>query len=117
MNAPSTKDQAILSAVFARMDVVAGMLSTGFLSGMTLVLATAILLLRATPEGSQIGPHLSLLTDYLPGYTVSWAGIAPAFAYGFGLGAVLGCLLGIFWNLAHYLALGILIIRSADFSD
>ena len=117
MQNPSHTDQAILSAVFAKMDVVAMSIAFGILLGMGLFLATAILLMQSTPEGYPVGPHLALLQDYLPGYHVAWSGLIPGFLYGFGLGGIVGSLLSAFWNLAHYMALGVMIIRTNVLAD
>jgi hypothetical protein len=107
----------LLSAIFAKMDVVGLSLSMGVLCGMALFGATAVLLLQPTPENLPIGPHLGALADYLPGYSVSWLGALVGSGYGLVIGASLGFFVALHWNLAHYLAIGLLLLRSAELAD
>jgi len=44
---------------------------TGAVGGLGLFLATAILLVKG---GRVVGPNLSLLGEFLPGFSVTWAG-------------------------------------------
>jgi hypothetical protein len=89
MNRP-VRDHEILSAVFAKMDVPAMSVAAGALCALMLFLATAILLLQTVPEGYPVGPHLSTLAHYLPGYEVSWYGALIGMFYGFLIGAIGG---------------------------
>ena len=111
------KDHEILAAVFARMDVPALAGSAGVLGALSLFLATAILLMQTVPENYPVGPHLSALADYLPGYSVSWAGAFIGAFYGFLAGAVGGFFTAVYWNIAHYVALGVMLISSAELAD
>lgn len=110
-------NQELLSAIFAKMDVVGLALSMGVLCGMALSGATAILLLQPVPENYPIGPHLGALADYLPGYSVSWTGALVGAGYGMVTGAFAGFFIALHWNLAHYVAIGLLLIRSAEMAD
>jgi len=116
MNRP-VKDHEILSAVFAKMDVFALLVAAGVVCALGLFLATAVLLLQPVPEHYSVGPHLSALSDYLPGYSVSWPGSIVGGFYGFLVGAVIGFASGVYWNLAHYVALGVMLISSAELAD
>lgn len=116
MNRP-VQDHEILSAVFAKMDAIALMIAAGVLGALVLSLATAILLLQPVPESYPVGPHLSALADYLPGYSVTWAGVLIGALYGFLMGAVSGFAGAVYWNLAHYVALGVMLISSAELAD
>ena len=111
------RDHEILSAVFAKMDVPAMTLAAGVLGSLVLFLATAILLLQSVPANYPVGPHLSALADYLPGYDVSWGGTAIGAFYGFLVGAIAGFSAAVYWNLAHYVALGVMLISSAELAD
>lgn len=111
------RDHEILSAVFAKMDVLAMSVSGGVLGAMALFLATAILLLQNVPADYPVGPHLSALADYLPGYSVTWAGSLVGLFYGFLVGAVCGFSGALFWNITHYVALGVMLISSAELAD
>jgi|TARA_Y100000589_G_scaffold65259_1_gene56784 riboflavin transporter FmnP len=117
MNEPSPKDQALLSAMFARMDVLGMSIAVGVLTGLALFLATAILLLQDVPAGYPIGPHLNVLSDYLPGYSVSWAGSVAGLLDGFVLGAIAGFVVALLWNLTRYIALASMLIKTAVLAD
>lgn len=111
------RDHEILSAVFAKMDVPAMAIAAGVLSSLLLFLATATLLLQALPENYPVGPHLSDLANYLPGYSVTWPGAFVGAFYGFLIGAVCGFAAAVYWNLTHYVALGVMLISSAELAD
>lgn len=116
MNSP-VKDHEILSAVFAKMDVPALTIATGILGALMLFFATAILLLQTVPENYPVGPHLSALADYLPGYSVTWPGTLVGAFYGFVCGGIAGFAVAVYWNIAHYVALGVMLISSAELAD
>lgn len=64
----------------------------GMVGGVGLFLATAWLLLRG---GATVGPTLSLLGNYFPGYSVTWPGAGLGFVYGALVGAAVG------WSMAR----------------
>ncbi|MDX1733261.1 MAG: hypothetical protein R3228_02805 [Halioglobus sp.] len=99
------------------MDTIALTIASGALGSLALFLATAILLLQPVPENYPVGPHLSALADYLPGYSVTWVGSIAGALYGFLIGAVAGFAAAVYWNLAHYVALGVMLISSAELAD
>jgi hypothetical protein len=70
-------------------------LSFGLLSGLGLFVSTAILVIKG---GERVGPHLSLLSIYLPGYRVTWAGAFLGFVYLFVIGYAFGRLFGAVYN-------------------
>lgn len=117
MGNPSRQDKAILSAVFAKMDIIAMAGAMGALFSLGLFIATAVLLLQDVPAGYPVGPHLNALQDYLPGFSVSWLGSIAGLIYGFLIGAVLGFFLAVLWNMAHFVALGAMLIKSAVLAD
>ncbi len=86
MHEPTSQDRAVLAAVFAKMDAVAMASAIGVLFSLGLFLATILLLLPDVPAGHPVGPHLSALNDYLPGYSVTWVGGAIGAVYGFLIG-------------------------------
>ncbi|HET9530194.1 MAG TPA: hypothetical protein VFQ92_07580, partial [Blastocatellia bacterium] len=61
----------IIDAAFARLDPLALGVAIGVVFGIGIFLATAVLLLKG---GRVVGPTLSLLSNYLIGFEVSWAG-------------------------------------------
>lgn len=111
------KDHEILSAVFAKMDAIALTVAAGALCSLGLFLATAVLLLQPVPENYPVGPHLSALADYLPGYSVTWPGTLVGAFYGFLVGGAAGFAAAVYWNIAHYVALGVMLISSAELVD
>ena len=111
------RDHEILSAVFAKMDVPAMTVAAGTLFSLILFFATATLLLQSVPENYPVGPHLSDLSAYLPGYAVTWTGAVFGAFWGFIAGAVAGFSAAVYWNMTHYIALGVMLISSAELAD
>jgi hypothetical protein len=80
----------VLSSLFAHYDPLALGTAVGLVAGLTVFLATAVLLLRG---GAPLGPTLSLLGHYLLGFQVSWGGAflgffetgVGGFAFGYAL--------------------------------
>ena len=95
----------IVQAAFARLDIVALAVAAGAIGALLLFLATAWLLVRGAPPGVHVGPHLGLLAQFLPGYSVSWLGGLAGIFYGFLIGWCSGAAVGVFWNLIHYIYL------------
>lgn len=113
MNDRENSDKAILMTAFAKMDPVALAIAMGTVWAMLIVLATAFLLLKGSPEGQEIGGHLELLGVYLPGYYVSWAGALIGGLYLWVIGAAVGFTLAVLWNLTHYIYVVVIVVRSA----
>lgn len=84
---PRPAEEAVLARVLARLDPVALGAAVGIVAGLSLFLATAVLLLEG---GEVVGPNLSLLGQILPGFRVTWRGALVGFAEmlvaGFALG-------------------------------
>jgi len=108
-------ERLLLLALFARMDTLAMAIAVAVLGGLAIGLATAVLLLAGAEPGVPVGPHLAGLGTYLPGYSVSWAGVAVGSAYGLVLGFVAGLLLAIFWNFVHLVLLGLVALQGQRF--
>lgn len=89
-------DQAIIRA-FARMDKFAFAVSMGTVSGLAVLLATLILLLKG---GQVVGPTLSLLGQYFTGYSVTPGGALIGFGYAFLWGFIIGWLFAYLRNFA-----------------
>ncbi len=90
---PSGQDE--LRTTLLKLNARAWGIALGLLLGLGLALATTVLVLRG---GTAVGPHLSLLALFLPGYTVSIAGIFIGFAYMFVIGYAIGRLIGLVYN-------------------
>ena len=67
----------------------------GLLGGTVIFLATASLLVKGGPN---VGEHLQLLSNYCPGYTVTWPGAFLGFFYGLVYGALGGYLVARVYN-------------------
>jgi protoporphyrinogen oxidase len=88
--------EVILETIFARLDPVALGGALGIVSGLLLFLATVILLFKG---GEPIGPNLSLLSHYLLGYRVTWAGAFVGLVEAGSAGFILGYLFANLRNL------------------
>jgi protoporphyrinogen oxidase len=82
-------EDAAIETAFARLDPLALGVAVGAVSGTGLWLAAAILMLNG---GERIGPTLSLLRNYLPGFEVTWTGALIGFLEAGFLGFALGLL-------------------------
>jgi len=83
--------QEVLDATFARYDPLALGVAVAVVAGACLFVATAVLLLRGGPG---VGYHLSVLGNYLYGYSVSWTGAVVGFFEAALIGFVHGFLIG-----------------------
>jgi hypothetical protein len=103
--ASTSSPDEIIAAAFAKLDPVALGVAVGVVSGLVLFLITAALLLKGGPE---IGPNLSLLRHYLPGFKMMWSGGVIGFLEvgvgGFLLGYVGAWLRN--WGMTAYATLG-----------
>jgi hypothetical protein len=86
----------ILVRAFARVDQMALGLAIGVVAGLCVFAATAILLLKG---GDPLGPNLALLSQYIPGYAVTWAGSLVGAAAGFMIGFAVGWTIALLRNL------------------
>jgi hypothetical protein len=67
----------------------------GFLFGAGLFLATNFLVLKG---GQHVGAHLGLLSQFFPGYRVTFLGSIIGFCYMFVVGMLAGTILGAVYN-------------------
>lgn len=70
-------------------------IAVGMLFGTGLFIATVFLVVKG---GQTVGAHLSLLGQYLPGYSVTWGGAFIGFVYLFVIGYAVGRLIGGVYN-------------------
>jgi hypothetical protein len=75
----------------------------GTLLGGAIWAATVVLLAKG---GDHIGPKLSLLSQFYPGYSVTWTGSVIGFLYGLGTGFLFGFSFACSRNIAMRLHLG-----------
>lgn len=72
----------------------------GIAGGLILFMATAWLLIIGPTGGSEhVGPTLGLLSNFFPGYGVTWLGSLVGLFYGALSGAVAGFVLAFIYNL------------------
>jgi hypothetical protein len=83
----SRSEEALIRAAVARLRAGIMALVFAMLAGSGLALATAWLLVRGGPN---VGQHLVLIRNYLPGYTVTWPGALLGFLYGALIGGLVG---------------------------
>ena len=88
-------EEEAITRVVVRMNATMTGVVIGLLLGSGLFLATLWLLLKG---GSNPGPHLALLAQYFPGYSVSYTGALIGFCYAFTIGFVTGFILGAVYN-------------------
>jgi hypothetical protein len=67
----------------------------GLLLGLTMFAATNFLVLKG---GEVVGPHLALLSNFLPGYRVTFVGSVIGFVYAFVLGYGFGRTVSVIYN-------------------
>jgi hypothetical protein len=70
-------------------------IALGLVCGVTLLVATMVLVVR---EGPNPGAHLGLLHIYFPGYRVSWLGSGIGFVYAFVGGYAAGRTMAAIYN-------------------
>ncbi len=109
----SDVDKAVLKAAFAKFDVIALSVALGTTFALLLFSATAFLLLKGPSPGTEVGEHLNLIGIYLPGYTVSWSGALLGALYVWVIGALSGFVLGLLWNMTHYIYIAMIVIRTS----
>lgn len=99
----SPADQMIIQSL-AKLDGVALGIAMGVLFGFAILFATNFLLYKG---GEVVGPNLSLLSQFFPGYEVSFAGSLVGLFYGLIAGFTAGWLIAFVRNfvLAVYMHL------------
>jgi hypothetical protein len=83
----SAEERRILSTVMAEAHEQSWGIAFGLLLGLGVFAATNFLILKG---GDPVGPRLALLSVYLPGYSVSFAGSLIGFVYLFVIGYGIG---------------------------
>ena len=104
-NSKEDRGEWIVRSAFARFDLVALAIAMGCVGAFCLWAATAVLMIKGAPPGGAVGPHLALLTNFLPGYNVSWPGSIVGLFYGFLIGLGFGVMIAMVWNIVHHIYL------------
>ena len=92
------KSELMLLGAAIRLNTIVTAFAFGLMSGAGLWFATVILLLRG---GEDVGAHLSLLSVFCAGYSVTWGGAWIGFFWGFVYGGLSGGIL--YWTYAKSL--------------
>jgi hypothetical protein len=71
----------------------------GVITGMSIFVATLFLVLKGGPI---VGPHLSLLSQFFPGYSVTYFGSVVGLIYGSVLGYLAGWCIAWLYNRVVY---------------
>lgn len=89
------RDVELIAGAVARLR--AGIMALVFAccGALGLFLATVWLVIQG---GRDVGKHLNLLSNYFPGYSVSWAGSLLGLVYGALVGGVIGYALAWIYN-------------------
>jgi hypothetical protein len=87
--------------VFPRVDPVAFGLASGLTAGAVLLVATLFLIFK---DGGSAGPHLGLLSNFLPGYSVSFLGALVGFVDLLAFGSILGSTFAYIRNLTVWIS-------------
>ncbi len=88
-------EQQALEVAIRRLNERAWGITLGSLLGGGLFLATIVLVIKG---GQNVGAHLSLLSNYFPGYRVTVLGSFIGFVYGFVIGYGVGRIIGTVYN-------------------
>lgn len=89
------QDSRALKQKVARLQAKYLGVSFALLTGGWVFFMTAWLLIKG---GENVGTHLSLLSHFFPGYSVSWLGSVVGFFWGAVYGGVFGFLVGWLYN-------------------
>ncbi|MEM7199747.1 MAG: hypothetical protein AAF628_05735 [Planctomycetota bacterium] len=81
------EEEQLLEAAVVRLRARILALVIGLVGGVGIFVATASLLIRG---GKNVGQHLRLLSNYCPGFTVTWPGAFIGLGYGLLYGAIVG---------------------------
>ncbi len=90
-----SSERELISTAIARLRAGIMAIVCGLLVGTGLLVATAWLVARGGPN---VGQHLVLLRNYLPGYSVTWPGALLGLVYGALVGGVAGWLTAWVYN-------------------
>ncbi len=92
----TTDELDALRRAFERVSARGWGVSLGLLAALGLFAATSILVIKGGPDA---GAHLGLLSNYFPGFDITFFGAAVGAAYGMVVGYVAGWSVGTVYNL------------------
>ena len=88
-------EDEVLKKAIAHLNATLLGIVLGLIMGCGLFLATMILVLKGGPA---VGRHLSLISQFFPGYSVTLLGSIIGFFYAFVVGFLIGAALGTVYN-------------------
>jgi hypothetical protein len=91
----NAEEDRILRKTVVRMHEQGWGIAFGLVLGLGLFIATNFLVMKG---GERVGPHLSLLSIYFPGYSVTFLGSLVGFVYAFVLGYGAGRVIATIYN-------------------
>ena len=92
---PTSDEVRAIRATVARLRAGIMALVFGVAGGTVITMATLWLVIQG---GEVVGPNLGLLSNYFPGYTVTWSGSIVGFCYGFLVGTLFGWAMAWIYN-------------------
>ena len=92
---PQPRQADEISQTLARIKADALALVCALIGGVGLFAMTVWLVLK---DGPQVGEHLQLLSNYFPGFSVTWGGSIVGLFYGFVTGGIVGWVVGTIYN-------------------
>lgn len=96
---PTEREALAIRAAVARLRTGIVAVAMGAIGGLVMFLATVWLLIRG---GENVGATLGLLSNYFPGYSVTWPGAFAGLAYGILTGGAAGGAMAWIYNrIAH----------------
>jgi len=110
---PADRRETILTWAFAKLDVAAFVMASAAVAAAFLFVLTLGLVIKGSPPGTPVGPHLAQLAVFFPGYTVTYVGAIVGAAYASAFGGALGFALAAVWNFAHMLVLAVIRVQAS----
>ena len=95
MKTPQSVKEEEVSRALARINADVMAIVCALLGGVSLCLMTVWLVIKG---GSHPGEHLSLLSNYFIGYSVTWAGALVGLFYGALTGGIVGWAISTIYN-------------------
>ena len=92
---PASPNTDPLLREIVRLNSVMTGIVAGMLAGLLIFIATLWLVIKG---GQNVGQHLSLLSQFFPGYRVTFFGSFVGLAYGFVSGFFIGFIVGRLYN-------------------
>ena len=91
----SLEEERVLTNTMIEVNEKGWGIAVGLTLAVGLFVATNVLVFKG---GSQVGPHLGLLSVYFPGYSVTFLGSLIGFVYAFVLGYAAGRAVVVIYN-------------------